>query len=234
MRDNALVLLVEDRPDDVFLMLRAFEKAGIKNPVRVVTDGEEAIRYLSGEAKYSDREVFPLPELVLLDLKLPKVDGFEVLRWIRSQPSLMGLRVVVLTSSSDIRDVNNAYAIGANSFLVKPMDFDRYVELSSFISDNWFQWSATPYVKPGQHGRNAEWAPRTKKVHLRNRDSRLFYAAHQQWVAEKGRALDFERIEVAEAVATAEHLNEVEIVLIHDQPECELTLPIAFPGVRRS
>src|SRR3954471_2677991 len=137
MRDKALILLVEDRADDVKLVLRSFEKAGITNPVQVVGDGEEAIAYLNGSGTYSNRDEHPLPELVLLDLKMPKVDGFEVLKWIRAHPQLSQLRVVVLTSSDDIRDLNLAYKLGANSFLVKPMDFNHFVELSSFIADNW-------------------------------------------------------------------------------------------------
>jgi CheY-like chemotaxis protein len=232
MRDDAVILLVEDRPDDVFLMLCSFEKAGIKNPIQVARDGEEAIDYLSGAHKYSDRQAYPLPELVLLDLKLPKVDGFEVLRWIRTTSGLGGLRVVVLTSSDDINDVNTAYSIGANSFLVKPMDFNRFVELSGFISDNWFRWSVFPSSPPGSREESLD--PGTRKVHLRDRESRRFYAGHNLWVPEKDRALDFARIERAEAVATAERLEHVEIVLAYDWPNCELSVPVAFPGVRRA
>jgi hypothetical protein len=114
------------------------------------------------------------------------------------------------------------------------MDFDRYVELSGFIADNWFHWSATPGVQPAAQGETSDWTARNKRVHLRERSSRRFYAAHQEWVAEKDRAMDFERIELAEAVATAERLKEVEIVLAYNEPQCELTVPIAFPGVRRA
>src|SRR5438445_5134266 len=96
MRAEPLILLVEDRQDDVMLILRSFDKAGMTNPIHVVRDGEEAIAYLSGSGKYSNRDDHPLPELVLLDLKMPKLDGFEVLRWIRTHPQLSGLRVVVL------------------------------------------------------------------------------------------------------------------------------------------
>jgi CheY-like chemotaxis protein len=234
MRDDALILLVEDREDDILIMLRSFDQAGIKNPVQVVRDGDEAMEYLGGEGKYSNRHGYPLPELVLLDLRMPKVDGFEVLRWIRLRPDLSGLRVVVLTSSADIRDVNMAYAMGANSFLVKPMDFNRFVELSSFIADNWFHWNTSPHAQPGARRQTSDGAGSNKKVHLRERSSQRFYGGRDEWVAEKERALDFERIDLAEAVATAERLNEVEIVLAYEQPPCELTLPIAFPGVRRT
>ena len=234
MRSDAVILLVEDRVDDVFLMLRSFDHAGIKNPVQVARDGEEAIEYLSGVGKFSNRHLYPLPDLVLLDLKLPKINGFEVLRWIRAESDLCGLRVIVLTSSQDIRDVNNAYAIGANSFLVKPMDFHRFVELSAMISDNWLHWSANPLSKPVRARQGSDWSPRNKKIHLRDRTSRCFYAGREVWVVDKQAALDFERIELAEALATAERLKEVDIVLAYDQPSCELTLPIAFPGIRRT
>src|SRR5437868_2030655 len=98
MPDQALILLVEDKEDDIVLIRRALAKAGVVNPLQVVRDGDEAIEYLAGERKYRNREEYPLPQLVLLDLKLPGMDGFEVLRWIRGQPGLSSLRVVVLTS----------------------------------------------------------------------------------------------------------------------------------------
>src|SRR6516162_682562 len=131
MRENALILLVEDREDDIFLVLRSFDRTGVTNPIQIVKNGEDAIAYLKGEGRFANRAEFPLPELVLLDLKLPGTDGFEVLRWIRMEPGLTGLRVVVLTSSEHIRDVNLAYALGANSYLVKPLDFNHFVEMSS-------------------------------------------------------------------------------------------------------
>jgi len=234
MRDSAVILLVEDRDDDVILVLRSFDKAGIKNPIKVVKDGEQAIAYLSGSGIYSNRQDYPLPELVLLDLKMPKIDGFEVLTWIRTHPTHSKLRVVVLTSSDSIRDVNLAYRLGANSFLVKPVDFNHFVELGSFIADNWFQWNRTaePHERPANTADQS--SPKNKKVLLRDRESYRFYAGHTAWVRDRHEALDFERIELAEAVASAEHLNGVEIVLAYEQPGCELSLPVAFPGVRRT
>jgi CheY-like chemotaxis protein len=232
MRENALILLVEDRADDVLIILRSFDKAGIKTPIRVVSDGEEAITYLSGSGKYSNRQEHPLPELILLDLKMPKVDGFEVLKWIRTHPEVSRLRVVVLTSSDDIRDVNLAYKLGANSFLVKPMDFNHYVQMGNFIADNWFLWGEQPATLRDPSGR--DWTAKNKRVLLRDRQSRRFYAGRAQWVDNKPHAIDFERIDLAEAVASAEHLHTVEIVLDYDDPGCELTLPIAFSDVRRS
>src|SRR5262249_17375864 len=107
--DRPIILLAEDNEDDVILIERAFRKAGLLSPLMVVRDGEEAISYISGFGRYSDRAQFPLPDLFLLDLKLPMRDGFEVLRWIQTQPELKKLPVIVLTQSDRIRDANQAY-----------------------------------------------------------------------------------------------------------------------------
>src|ERR1043166_4419196 len=116
-KSGGVILLVEDREEDVILLRRAFTKANFLNPIQVVSDGDEAIAYLQGAGKYADRSEYPLPKLVLLDLKMPRKDGFEVLQWIRQQPGLSAIRVVVLTASDTVRDVNRAYQLGANSFL---------------------------------------------------------------------------------------------------------------------
>lgn len=142
--DQAVILLAEDREDDVFLIRKAFAKGNITNPMQVVRDGEEAISYLTGEGKSSNRAEYPLPALLLLDLKMPRIDGFEVLTWIRGQPSLSNLRVVVLTSSQEMRDVNRAYSLGANSFMVKPMDFENAVELGKVLNTYWLRMSRAP------------------------------------------------------------------------------------------
>jgi CheY-like chemotaxis protein len=124
MSERALILLVEDNADDAALLRRAFIKARVMNPLHLARTGEEAIAYLGGSGRYANRSEFALPSLVLLDLKMPGMDGFDVLRWIRQDPTLKALRVVVLSSSDDMRDVNTAYKLGANSFLIKPADFD--------------------------------------------------------------------------------------------------------------
>jgi CheY-like chemotaxis protein len=137
MNDAGMILLVEDREEDVILIQKAFERGKIRNPLQIVRNGEEAINYLSGIGRFSDRLRYPFPVLVLLDLKMPRIDGFEVLRWIKSQPCFSALRVVVLTSSEDIRDVNLAYKLGATSFLVKPLDFNSTVAMTETILDYW-------------------------------------------------------------------------------------------------
>jgi CheY-like chemotaxis protein len=124
------ILLVEDNRDDVLLIRRAFERAAFGVRLLSVPTGMEAIAYLNGEHPYHERTRFPLPDLVLLDIKMPGTDGFEVLSWIRDQRQFSDLPVVMLTSSDEIRDVNRAYQLGANSFLVKPLDFENARELS--------------------------------------------------------------------------------------------------------
>ena len=144
MPEQPVILLAEDREDDILLIRQAFHKGGINVPLFVVRNGEEVVAYLKGEGKFFNREEYPLPSLLLLDLKMPRMDGFEVLKWIRTQPGLNTLRVVVLTSSERIRDVNIAYNLGANSFLVKPMDFEHVVELTKILKDYWLRLDQSP------------------------------------------------------------------------------------------
>jgi len=144
MRDKRVVLLAEDLDDDILLIRRAFDKAGMKNPLFVVRNGDEAIAYLSGIGQYAHRDEFPLPDLLLLDLKMPGVDGFSVLNWIKLQPELSNLRVVVLTSSEDIRDVERAYRLGASSFMVKALDFQDTVYLAKLLTDYWLRTNSAP------------------------------------------------------------------------------------------
>jgi len=146
--DHSVILLVEDGEDDVLLIRQAFAKSNLSNPIQVVWDGEEAIAYLSGTGQYSNRTEYPLPDLVLLDLNMPGMDGFDVLKWIRGQPGLKALRVVVLTSSDQIRDVNQAYSLGANSFLMKPLDFDDFIQVSKSLQHYWLRLDKTPALRP--------------------------------------------------------------------------------------
>jgi CheY-like chemotaxis protein len=128
-----LILVIEDNNDDVLLIQRAFDRAMVGNPLEIVRSGPEAVAYLNGDPPFEDRTQHPLPGLVLLDIKLPLMDGFEVLKWIRSRADLAPVSVVMLTSSDHIRDVNLAYQLGANSFLVKPLDFWNAAELSRAV-----------------------------------------------------------------------------------------------------
>lgn len=146
MSEPRVILLAEDREDDIILITKAFQKAGLKYPLFVVRDGEETISYLEGMGKFANRAEYPLPDLLLLDIKMPGTDGFEVLRWIRSQPGFGNLRVLILTSSLDTQDVNKGYALGANSFMVKPFDFENTKELARVIGDYWLGKSRAPQI----------------------------------------------------------------------------------------
>ena len=134
---NSAILLVEDDESDIILLRRAFSNAHIANRLVEVRDGQTAIQYLSGDGAYADRTRYPLPFLMLLDLRLPKLSGFEVLAWIRDQPELADLIIVVLTTSDEVPDVTKAHDLGANSYLVKPGTFDELVEMVKRIKGRW-------------------------------------------------------------------------------------------------
>ncbi len=140
------ILLVEDNSQDVILMQRAFRKAAITKPFQVVNDGEAAVLYLSGQGPYTDRSQYPLPVLVLLDLKLPRKSGAEVLLWLRQQPELKRLPVVVLTSSKEYADVNRVYDLGANAYMVKPVAFDGLVEIVKTLNMHWMMFNEKPQI----------------------------------------------------------------------------------------
>jgi CheY-like chemotaxis protein len=132
-----LILIVEDSSDDVMLLKRAFAKAGVMNPLFTVNSGRQAVRYLSGEEEYADRERFPLPNIILLDLQMPDGDGFDVLRWIRNKFPQGGLLIIVLTRVEEIKKINQAYALGANSFLTKTGDPDELQQLINIFGGYW-------------------------------------------------------------------------------------------------
>ena len=133
--DRKLILIAEDQENDILLMWRAFQKANVTNPLCFVRDGKEVLAYFKGEGQFANRAEYPLPDLLLLDLKMPCMDGFQVLEWVRKQPELQTLRIVVLTSSCDMRDVNEAFRLGANAFLVKPVNIAEFIELVAAIRD---------------------------------------------------------------------------------------------------
>ena len=138
------ILLVEDNEDDVFFLQRAMKNAGLNYPMVVATDGEQAIDYLSGAKEFSDRAQFPLPNLVLLDIKMPKVHGLDVLKWIRSESSLQTLVVIMLTTSHLEVDVDRAYRLGANSFLVKTPASEKLERMLRMVHDYWLQLNHPP------------------------------------------------------------------------------------------
>jgi CheY-like chemotaxis protein len=131
------ILQMEDDENDIFLIEELFTQAGIKNPIHVVTNGQMAIDYLAGIGAFADRKKYPLPCLVLTDLKLPKKSGLEVLEWIRQQPELRKLVVIIFSSSALPSDVNRAYELGANCFVVKPVEFEETAEFVKLVKDFW-------------------------------------------------------------------------------------------------
>ena len=149
MAEASTVLLVEDNATDVLLIRRAFDKARMGNPVQVVGDGDAAVEYLSGTGRYVDRKQFPLPILILLDLKLPRRSGLEVLEWLRAQDALRRLPVVMLTSSGQPRDVNTAYDTGVNSYLVKPVEFNALFDMLKTVSLYWVMFNTKPHLGNG-------------------------------------------------------------------------------------
>jgi len=136
-----LILLVDDSPDDIMIAKRAFEKCQIRNKVYVTHDGEEAIQFLRKEGNYKDA---PTSALVILDLNMPKVDGFEVLKAIKSDDNLKSIPIIVLTSSERDEDIERAYKLGCNSFIVKPASFNDFVEAVMEIKRYWLSLSKIP------------------------------------------------------------------------------------------
>jgi two-component system response regulator len=152
MESNRLILLVEDNPDDVELTLRALKKGSICAEVVIARDGAEALDYLFGTGPHAGRDPSLCPALVLLDLKLPKVDGIEVLRRLRAHPATALLPVVVLTLSNEESDIRSAYRFGANSYLRKPVDFDRFNDVLAQLSRYWLEINEPPPLEPERAG----------------------------------------------------------------------------------
>src|ERR1041385_7392795 len=146
---KCVILLAEDDVNDVLLVQRALQKSSVANPLHVGRDGEEAVAYLSGDLQFADRDRYPLPVLLLMDLKMPRRSGLEVLVWLRQQPGLKRLPVVVLTSSNQSPDINRAYELGANSYLVKPAGFDSLLELVKNLDMYWLILNEKPELSGG-------------------------------------------------------------------------------------
>ena len=145
--DENVILLVEDNPDDEALTLRALKKNNIVNQVVVVRDGAEALEYLFATGKYSDRDVNQMPQVILLDLKLPKIDGLEVLRQLRANELTKLLPVVILTSSNEEQDRFRGYDLGANSYVRKPVDFNNFIEAVRQLGLYWLVFNERPPVR---------------------------------------------------------------------------------------
>ena len=147
MAEDKVILLVEDNPDDEALTVRALRKNNIKNEVVVAHDGAEALEYLFATGKYSARDTYVTPQVVLLDLKLPKVDGLEVLRQLRADKRTKLLPVVILTSSNEEQDRISSYGLGANSYVRKPVDFTQFMEAARQLGLYWLVLNEPPPVR---------------------------------------------------------------------------------------
>jgi CheY-like chemotaxis protein len=142
------VLLVEDDLNDIFLVKRAFRTARIPNPLQIVTDGEEAMSYLRGDGKYADREAHPLPKLMVMDIKMPRRSGFEVLEWVKSSAGLLRrIPIVIVSSSDNPSDINRAYELGANAYMIKPMNYRSVEHLFESITQYWGLECAKPELE---------------------------------------------------------------------------------------
>jgi CheY-like chemotaxis protein len=137
MAKSGTILLVDDSPDDALLIRLAFKRIGLTNPLMVVGDGEKAVQYLTGEEPYSDRSAFPMPGLVLLDLAMPRMGGFDFLIWIGKKPELRSIPVVVLTGSALMADAKRSYQLGASSFVTKPADLAELALSLKQTTDFW-------------------------------------------------------------------------------------------------
>ena len=144
MKKNSHILLVEDNPDDVKLTLRALEKNRIANAVDVANDGVEAMEYFSGTGKFAGRDTSALPQVVLLDLKMPRMDGLEVLQRIRTNEKTRLLPVVILTTSNEEKDKVESYKLGANSYIRKPVDFNQFAESVKQLGLYWLVLNEAP------------------------------------------------------------------------------------------
>jgi CheY-like chemotaxis protein len=144
---SRLILVADDSSDDLLLLQRAFHTVGVINPIREVRSGEEAIGYLRGDGPYSDRVKYPFPGILLLDLHMPDGDGFKVLSWIRDKLPMAGLLIIVLSGAKEMRDVNRAYALGANSFLTKPGEPKELEQLIRSFHDYWILRNRPPALE---------------------------------------------------------------------------------------
>jgi two-component system response regulator len=140
------ILLVDDNENDVFLTRRALEKGVITHEVVVADDGQDALDYLFGTGKHEGRDLIRMPVVIFLDLKMPRVDGFEVLKQIRANPRTRFLPVVVLTASKEEKDVQRSYENGCNAYVTKPVDFDRFAEAARQLGNVWLFWNERPPI----------------------------------------------------------------------------------------
>src|SRR5258706_984181 len=147
MPNRLKILIAEDSEVDIFLLKRGFEKTGAHFNAQFVMDGQAAVDYLLGADEFANRERYPLPSLIVLDLKMPRLNGLDVLKWLKAQPDLHAMPVVMFSSSDDDRDVMRAYSLGASSYLMKPTDLDRLSELVISVDRYWREFCKLPNTR---------------------------------------------------------------------------------------
>jgi CheY-like chemotaxis protein len=139
-----LILMAEDEPEQAELARRAFKKHCFINPIFIVSDGTEVLSYLLGEGNFANRDEYPLPSLLMLDLRMQRMHGFDVIRWVRAHPDFKELPIVVLSTSDELRDVNQAYSMGATSFMMKPVEFVEFVHITTILPNYWLWLNTAP------------------------------------------------------------------------------------------
>lgn len=214
------ILVAEDLPDNVELLKLAFERANVKAPVHYVSDGEETIEYLKGEQTFSNRSEHPLPTMLLLDLKMPGTDGFGVLEWLRYQPGLRRLLIVVFTSSEEQKDVNRAFELGANSYIVKPAGFDKLQEIVRYLENYWLKVNQCPDCLTGKNGPGIRFL-------LRDTKSGQYFLGSGKSTDDAKQALSFGRSERAVEAGLATEVQAMEIVVEVDEPRFNVQLRLA-------
>jgi len=174
------ILQVEDDPNDVFLFQHAMTKAGVPNPIQIASDGQQAIDYLQGAGKFADRQKYPFPCLVLLDLKLPYVMGLDVLKWIRTRPGMV-LTVIMLTASGEEADVVSAYRLGANGFLIKPSEASKLHEMVKSIRDFWLSHNTLPIESSAESPAEGEVSTARSSTDFAMKHQPMNAARREEW-----------------------------------------------------
>jgi len=200
------ILVADDSEDDRLLVKLAFTEAGMRAQLEFVEDGQEAVDYLKGEGRFADRTAHPLPNLLLLDLKMPRLNGFEVIKWAREQPGLRRLIILAHTSSYLQEDVDEAYDLGANSYLVKRAGLKEIGKLALELENYWFCVNQCPPWPPTAAGE-----PRTRRLVLRDFDTGLFFKNLGEWSANTEDAMEFKSIPMAMTFGTRLKQKNLEV-----------------------
>jgi CheY-like chemotaxis protein len=224
MAETLNILVAEDMSSDVLILKKSFEKAGVSAPLHFVKNGQEVIDYFQGDREFADRTKHPLPALLLLDLKMPRMNGFEVLQWLRTHSLLRRLPVVVFSSSELAEDINRSYDLGANSYVVKRAGFKEVGELGQMLERYWFRINRAPeYEPPTPSGATAT------RVLLRSFDTGLFFKRPQEWTSKRELATDFKSIAEADRFAAEMALREVEALLERSSTSI-MGIRLPYPG----